>query len=144
VSNLPRPRDNKTKQHTDIITNFGLSRHWSSPKRKNRLSLSPLVGGATVSSNCTRHILLRAQCPPHSTFALPLPRHLGIDNCELSVFRYHCFLLLLLRLIFNKHSQIGKTMMIRIRDANKRITAASGGGASISTCSLGPIKAGRE
>jgi len=46
--------------------------------------------------------------------------------------------------MFNKDSQIKKLMIIRIRDANKRITAASGGGASISSRSLGPIKAGRE
>jgi len=32
-----------------------------------------------------------------------------LNGCELGAFRSHCFLLLLLRLMFNKHSQIKKT-----------------------------------
>ena len=37
-----------------------------------------------------------------------------LDSCELGVFRSHCFLLLSLRLIFNKHPQIEKKMVIYI------------------------------
>ena len=43
-----------------------------------------------------------------------------LDSCELSVFRSHCFLLLLLRLLFNKHPQIKQKKFVPLGDVVSR------------------------
>jgi len=64
---------------------------------------STLVEGAHGASNLSRPALL----PSSLHFRTPAHQASGeLDSCELGVFRSHSFLLLLLRLIFNKHPQI--------------------------------------
>jgi len=66
---------------------------------------STLVEGAPGATNITRPALVPS--PLH--FHTPTKKASeDLDSCELDVFRSHCFFLLLLKLIFNKHPQIKK------------------------------------
>jgi len=64
---------------------------------------SSLVDVAPVSSNRPRVLLFSSLLHFHPTTSASGE----INSCKLGVFRSHCFLLPFLRLIFNKHSQIG-------------------------------------
>ena len=77
----------------DIVSQF------MNPRFFGVVSSAP-VDDAPVSSNHPRAALVPTPLSPN-------PYASGeIDSCDLGVFRSHCLLLLLLRLIFNKHSQI--------------------------------------
>ena len=71
---------------------------------------STLVEGAPGATNLTRPALEPSPLHFHT------PTHLAsgeLDSCELGVFRSHCFLLVLLRLIFNQHPQFKKKVTIK-------------------------------
>jgi len=78
--------------------------HFMSPGLSSVVS-STLFEGAPGATNLTRPDLVPGSSPLH--FHTPAHWASGeLDSCELSVFLSHCFLLLLLRLIFHKHPEI--------------------------------------
>jgi len=81
-----------------------------SPGLPSVVSSTP-VEGAPVAPNLTRPTLVPSPLHFHT------PAHYAsgeLDSCEVGVFRSHCFLLLFLRLIFNKHRHIKKFKKIKL------------------------------